>query len=293
MHKLEIKQTGLTLTFPENIAECSREQYLMFTDLNFKFFTGLISFSELKVQLLYKLLDMKRKVNLKKQSEEASQVAENIWRISELLESFYELKIFKGKKARAVKLDHIENHLPIIEVGDQKWLGPKAALANISFGQYLAANDAFHDFHNTKDIVFLDLLVTHLYVPEGQHYNPEHVDQRLVAVAQIDVAVKYGVCLFFQACQQWIATNNALDIGGGHLVDLTVLFKKSESNTTGVPGIGLKSTLYDLAETQVFGDLNQTAAHNLFEILVFLVTKHHEAEKLKRDAKSKRTAGIR
>ena len=123
--------------------------------------------------------------------------------------------------------------------------------------------------------------------------NPELVDQRLDAVAQIDVAVKYGVCLFFQACQQWIATNNALDIGGGHLVDLTVLFKKSESNTSGVPGIGLKSTLYDLAETQVFGDLNQTAAHNLFEILVFLVTKHHEAEKLKRDAKSKRTAGIR
>jgi len=287
MHKLEIIQKGLSVTFPECIAECTQEQYLMFAGLNLSFLNHEISFKELKVQLLYKLLDLKRSVDLSKNSEAAAKVAENVFRMSELLESFFEVKLTNGKKSRAVRLDYIDNHIPSILLPSGIWYGPKAALSNISFGQYLAANDAFHDFYTYKEVQFLDLLVTHLYVPEGQEYNPKTIDARLKEVASLDIAVKYGVCLFFQACQHWIANQNALDIGGGHTVDLMVLFKKTVSDTTQNTGIGLKSTLYDLAETQVFGDLNETAAHNLFEILVFLVIKHQEAEKLKRNAKNK------
>ncbi|WP_416440492.1 hypothetical protein ACH3O9_11380 [Leeuwenhoekiella sp. A16] len=286
MHSIEIPYNKIKLDFPGNIAECTTSEYIDFARLNYDYSLGEINFQELKVQLLYKLLNLKRKADMSKKSNAV--VAENIFRIGELLNSFYKTTRQDGKTFKEVDLSCITNKIRFFNHGDELVYGPTAALANTVFAQYLAANDSFHDYTATRQEEYLDLLVAQLYWPKGKKYDPEAIESRAELMSNVDTGIKYGTYLFYAACQKWMATQNALPIGGGKTVDLTVLFSQKTGETTATPGIGMLGTLYDLAETGVFGDIHATGKQNTYDILVYLVNKHHEAEKLKRDAKNKR-----
>ena len=284
MHSITGVNNDLKLSLPERIAELSPAQYIAFAELNFLYAVGQISFRQMKVELLYKLLNMDRKADVSKEKNEL--VIENVQRMAQLLDSFYTSEVQNGASVQVIDLSYVENPLSEIKMQGIMLHGPKVALTSCTFGQYMAANDTFNDFHASKDLELLDLLAAQLYWPKGQKYNGELVENRLKAFKTVDIGIKYGIFLFFAACQQFIANQNALPIGGGNYVDLTVLFKKTEDGN-GKPSIGMLGSLYSLAETGVFGDIKATSDQNLYDILIYLVDKHHEVEKLKRDAKNR------
>lgn len=283
MHSITGLHSDLKLSLPERIAELTPGQYMIFAELNFLYAVGQISFRQLKVQLLYKLLNMERKADLSKEKNDL--VVENVHRMAQLLDSFYTAEVQNGTSVQVIDLSHVENPLPTIQLAGTTLHGPKAALTSCSFGQYMAANDTFNDFHASKDLELLNLLSAQLYWQQGRKYDGEAVENRVKAFKNVPIGTKYGIFLFFAACQQFIANTTALPIGGGNTVDLTVLFKKTEGSN-GKPSIGMLGSLYSLAETGVFGDIQRTSNQNLYDILIYLVDKHHEVEKLKRDAKN-------
>jgi hypothetical protein len=56
----------------------------------------------------------------------------------------------------------------------------------------------------------------------------------------------------------------------GNELDLSILFEGDGSvqPTSGLPGIGLKSTMYSLAESGVFGSLKQLRKENFWEVIL-------------------------
>ncbi|WP_074406626.1 hypothetical protein [Aquimarina megaterium] len=293
MHKIEIPHENNSIEFPESISEMNTDQYIMFSDLAFKFTTQQISYGEFKVQLTYILLNLERKVDMAIESEKTNRVAENVYRVSELMESFFRTESKGDKKFKIIKLEDIINHIPFFTISGTKYYGPKDALTSCSFGQYIQASNALHDFYNTKEEYHLNILVDTLYRPKGEEFNNESVDDRPDVHVNTSIGVKYGVYLFFAACQEWIVTNKKLSIGGGNAVDLTVLFKSNKPKDPLAPkGIGMLSALYAIAESGVFGAMDKTADQNLYDVLVYMVEKHNEVEKIKRDAKRKKSTNV-
>ncbi|WP_109852817.1 hypothetical protein [Aquimarina sp. AU58] len=293
MHKIEIPHKNKSIEFPESISEMNTNQYILFSDLAFKFATQQISYGEFKVQLTYILLNLERKVDMTEASEKTDRVAENVYRISELMESFFRTEIKDKKKYKIIKLDDVVNHIPFFSISGTKYYGPKDALTSCSFGQYIQALNALHDFYNTKEEHHLNTLVDTLYRPIGDEFSNESIDDRPEVHVNTAIGVKYGVYLFFAACQEWIVTNKELSIGGGNTVDLTVLFKSNKPKDPLAPkGIGMLSALYTIAESGVFGTMDKTADQNLYDVLVYMVQKHNEVEKMKRDAKRKKSTKV-
>ncbi len=293
MHTIEIPQKNKTITFPQEIAEMNKAQYIAFSELAYQFTNQFISFGEFKVRLTYKLVNLKRKVDMNRSTDQTEKIANNIYCIAQLMESFFETKTEKGKKYKIIKLDHIGNLIPYVTVRGKKWYGPKDALLDCTFGQYIQATHALCDYNKTKDENQLNLLVAILYKPKKEKYDPNTIEERAAECATIPIGERYGIQLFFAACQEWIVTNKELSIGGGNSVDLTVLFKSgTDKEASPTNGIGMLSALYSLAETTVFGDIEKTSTQHIYDVLIYMVQKHTEAVKLKKDATHRRPKNL-
>ena len=84
MIPIDIPEARLTLYFPQSLAECDERQYMEMCELIFKYQAEQISFEDLKIHAVYKLLNIKR--SKKQQSEEDD--LQLFYNISQLAEKY-------------------------------------------------------------------------------------------------------------------------------------------------------------------------------------------------------------
>ncbi len=285
MHSIQIPGAGIIKAFPSTISECTQEQYTAFAKANHAYLNGEISFLEVKITLLYDFLDMKRTIDIAKALQEEDPALDNILQASNLLESFYTTQTIDGNTFQVIHNEDVANPIPSFTFNNTVYYGPDPALTSITYGQYLEANNAYHDYASYKEERYLDLLIAVLYQKKDNPFNTKTIDAISIQLKNVDIGIKYGVFLFFGACIKWIAIQNELPMAGGATVDLTVLFEKPKDEHA-PKGIGMLKSLFDLAETGVFGDIEATGNTPLYTVLVFLADKTIEARKNKRNVKS-------
>lgn len=292
MHSIQIGNK-ITRSYPSEIAEMNPQQFEAFAGLVFKYQAQQISYLDFSIKLTYELLGMERSIDVNKHPD-SDTIAENINLISKLNEDFFTTKNEKGKFFKVIKTDFVKNLIPKIKVGKKWYYGPSEALTNTEFGEYVTALNAYVDFSNTGEEADLDTLVGALYRPKrkkGKIYNLR--DQRIdfdknavpyysKKVTKIPFSQKYAIYLFFSACQQFIVTSNELELSGGVIVDLSILFKPN--NSKGPKGIGMAGVVYSLAESAVFGDAEKTAKQNTYDVLLRMVQTYLQAKNLKKNA---------
>jgi hypothetical protein len=221
-------------------------------------------------------------------------IAENVNLISKLNDDFFTDKTEKGKHFKVINLHFINNLIPKIKVGKGYYYGPSDAITNTEFGEYVAALNAYSDFSNSSDLEDLNNLVSVLYRPG--HKDKTNLNDRRIPfdkaktayyskqIENIDFKYKYAIYLFFAACQNFIVTNQELEVSGGVDVDLSLLFKQGKSKEK---GIGMVGVIYSLAETKVFGNADETAQQNTYDVLLRMMQTYYQAKKLERDAKNR------
>lgn len=283
MHKLEIPSLGIIREFPENIQECTKEQYIAFAKANLPYLNGKMSLQEVKITLVYDFLDIKRTLDIPVALENEDPALDHILQIADLLDSFYTVQEQNGTSYRAIKNESIQNHIPTFSHNNVSYYGPEAALKSITYGQYLEANNAYQDYATYKEERYLDLLVAILYTTENKVFNSKEVEKISLQFKDVDHGIKYGIYLFFGACIKWISTQTELPMSGGASIDLTVLFEKPKNNNQMPKGIGMLNSLFELAEIGVFGDVEETGNTPLYTVLVYLANKTIEARKNKRN----------
>ena len=295
MHKIQIIQSNQILDFPETPHEFTRAQLLAFTQNIIEYQSGNINFQKLKTNCVYAFLNMKRTANLSNKDHKT--VIESINQLSKLIEPYFTTKREKGKELKVINMQFHTQHLPSITVGNTVFHGPIDALFNTVYGEYLQAITHLTDFTQNPQPETLNLLIATLYRPEKPNYNtikthpdfdgdirikfnPNLTETYAQTLAQLPYHVKYAIFLYLASSQHFIATNSALEIGGGNTIDLTMLFSKTSNNTKTANGLGMIGTLYSLAETKVFGNVKDVAETNTYDILAFLVNQKTEFEKL-------------
>ena len=115
------------------------------------------------------------------------------------------------------------------------------------------------------------MLMATFYLPKNQEYNSSKVEKLSKKFKYIDFGCVYGFFLFFGSFQIYITSTIVL--WEGKKIDFSILFKDNDNDdksVSNIPGLGFKSIAYQLAESQVFGDLKTLRKENLWEVMLRL-----------------------
>lgn len=257
MHTIEIPSIKFKKILPENLSECTDYEYIEICELMFLYQSNKISFREFKVHALYKLLKMKPSKNTSEEKDV------NIYLLSELFESFF----YSNENQKIIKLEFIDNKVPIIRTTFNKLYGPKDAFENINFGQYLDALRLFNDFNATQDISILYELAATFYFYKKEIYDSLKINKRAKIFKQFQIGFIYGVYLWFASFNKYLS--EAKLIYSGKEIDLSIIFETGNSSDfSTIPSIGLDSVAFTLAESGTFGDLEKLRLTNFWQIII-------------------------
>lgn len=281
MHVLEIPEENLRLYLPSDLSECDKDQYIKMCDLIFRLQNNYITYDDLRYQAVYRLLNLK-KTKSHWENDETLKYS-NIAAIAELIEDFFDTDE-SGQKI--LKQYYTHNPVPSIKPLLKSYYGPSDSFMNLTFGEYTDALRLFHDFYASGDTNLLYLMTAIFYREKKSFhfikkrlqnydgdirnpYNSQNIENRAEKLKYAPFGFIYGTFLFFASFQKFLV--EAKIPWGGQELDLSILFdsKKPEGNqSNAIPGIGMDSIAFSIAETGAFGNLEKVRATNFWQIIV-------------------------
>jgi len=276
MHLIEIPADNFKTYIPEDLSECNPEQYINICSLLYELKMGVIDQETFQIQAT-KFLVLGGKEKVREATEEIKY--SNIYKIASVLSSFFE----EGENGNLViKQYYIHNPIEKIRGNFQYYYGPADDFNNVSYGEYVDALSHLYDYIETEDTEFLYLLFATFYrrKRKKRHYSKDkraaYNQEEVVVLAKKFkrqyFGVIYGFFLLFTSFNKYLQT--AKIYVQGQEIDLTILYKDFPADVkpkeSDVPGIGMKSLLYTIAESGVFGTLEKVRTTSLWEILIRL-----------------------
>lgn len=281
-HSIEIDGQKKVLYIPSDLSECDSRQYIEMCELILLYQSEKISYEEMRIRAVYALLNMKHSERMDVITE--TNTLSNIYLISELIDSFFE---DNENSQKVIKQFYIHNPVPKITPLWKTHYGPSNGFSNITFGEYVDVLRLFMEFYKTGDFENLYLISAILYRRKKPFlflrkrsnsyngdvrvpYNSNKVEQRVKAMKSAPVGFIFGVYLLFASFQKYLTT--AVLPWGDKEIDLSLLFlpqagEESETSSD-IPGIGMDSMAFSLAESGAFGNIKEVRNTALWEILV-------------------------
>lgn len=257
---------GTTIYVPTSLGDCDRQQSRDVCHVLFLYMSGKIPYSELHMDMLCAVL------NIRKSVENDLDISANLYRLSEHLTDFY--KLDKDGKLKIVT-NFEDNPFTWLRPGLLKYKGPEGIFDNITFGQYVDALDPFADFADTGDSSFLDALLAIMFVPsislsrKRTPHHPTSVKRRARKFKRLDAGYKFGFYLYFASFQEYLQT--AKVYREGRELDLSILFKplpgEDSPTSSDIPGLGMLSVQFAMAQSQIFGDNDNLRAQPFWSII--------------------------
>lgn len=287
MHSLEILELSERLWMPENLGECDRRQYLDASKLILMHQMGELNPSQFRVMLLYSLLNMDfDKAELEHEDETKW---ENIYIASEVLKSFFHED---DKGQLHLVQDYIHNPVKTVKYKFHTFYGPKDAFQGITYGQLEDGIGEIGNFMKYGEIQSLVKLFAIFYLQKNEKYSVINLDKRIAFFDLLDIRYVYGFYLLFVSFFNYLTKECVLVIDGKEL-DLRILFaspENSEGNTTPDPndpeGLGMRATSFQLAESGVFGTLDELRNSDAMMVLIRmydLIIRARKEEKERKD----------
>lgn len=173
--------------------------------------------------------------------------------------------------------------LPVVKVGFKKYYGPADTLTNITFNEYISANELYTVYMATKNEKFLNQFIAALYRLEDKKYipndpnfsgdrrepfNPFTLEKRAVKIAKLDDVSKTIILLYYTGCRRELQRRFP-DVFNG---------EESSDPKKGIPGLaGLVSRLNNGDATK-----NESIRNSmLYDILEELQKNEEISQKMK------------
>lgn len=287
MRLIEIPAIKFKKYVPEQLSECDFLQYIEISALIFKYQIGEITYEQFRILAFYKLLEMKpvnsEKIDLEKQS--------NLYQFSQFIDLFFEENEAKENEAKkkVIKQYYIDNKIPSIRAGIFKHYGPSNEFNNVTFGEYIDGLEAFIDFNQTGEMIYLYRLLAIFYRKPKlikssydirRTYDANDVEKRTELFKHQYIGIVYGFYLYFASFQKYL-TSVKIFVEGNE-IDLSILYEQnSDDYKSDIPGIGMKGVLFSMAESGVFGDQTETRNTSLWLVMIKMydIVKRNADEK--------------
>lgn len=279
MITLEIPDRNLRMYLPEELSECDKNQYVAMSDLIYKYNKGKLDYEAFRIQAIYRLLNMKPVKSKYEQYEEDK--LSNIHELSAVIDNYFELI----DDTPVIKQYYIDNPVPTVKPLLSKYHGPFDQFSNMSFGEYIDGLNFFINYHHSQDVEDLYMLMAIFYRKKKpfhfirkrlmsyngdirSEYNTSFTTRRAKKFKLLPFGEVFGFYLLFASFQKYLAS--ARIYWQGKELDLSILFSDtdSEEGESDIPGIGMKSVEYTLAESGVFGTIKEIRKENFWEIII-------------------------
>lgn len=268
---IDVPEKNKTLFFPEELAECDYHQFADMAKLIYQFNSGEITYHDFKILSVYSLLGLRVS---KRSKQEDSEKWENIYKLSAITETFFDLKEEEnGETTITLKNYDINNKLPKYRMF-RTYFGPEDGFMNINYGQYSDGLEEFITYSQTGDLHSLRLLFAIFYLPKNwrgkfEVYDKESAKQRANKIfIHTDIRHLYGFYLLFDAFQKY-TTSGAVTVFGQE-IDLEIIYEDVGGFKSSLPGIGAYGTVNDLAESGVFGTADGVRSTNFWRVALQL-----------------------
>jgi len=279
MITLDIQETGTRLYMPSDLSECDTRQYNAIAALLYQLQHREIPYEVFRIRAVYALLNMQVVDNKSQELQDLKM--SNVYQVSELIDSFFEAGEEEG--TNILKQYYVHNPLAKVRPVVRAYFGPSNDFTNMKFGEYIDALHFFTEFHETQDMEFLYQLMATCYRPKKRwlfikkhranydgdirvQHNQNHVERRALKFKLLEFGAVYGFFLLFASFQKYLCS--AKIYWQGKEIDLSILFNTADNSESDIPGIGMKSMLFTLAESGAFGSIKELRQESLWEILL-------------------------
>lgn len=268
MIEIEIMDNGKRAYIPENLGECSTgDQYIGMSRFIWLMQSGIIDEPEFYTLSIYKLLGIQPR---KKKSDEetVSRRFDNIAWLSQYVLNFFDRSEQEGEEGKfKIKLGFTHNPIPEFKHRLVKFTGPKDEMEDVTFGQYVEALGYFLDYEQFREYKTLISLLSVFY----KNKNPL-IPKSRKKLDHVEPGIAYGFYLFFASFHKYIS--NGTIVYNGIEIDLGIIFNPVSSDKTlpesDIPGLGMKSILFDIAGSGVFGTKKEVEQTGFWEVLLRL-----------------------
>lgn len=266
--------------FPESLSECDSVEYRELSRLIYYYQNGKLSLEQFQVAGVYSLLGV---IPSKKKLDEETQTAifKNVSFLTDYLMNFFEFTENNGVKSISIKQDYIHNPIPNFRHKGIKYIGPADNFKDVTFGQYVDALGLFLDHAKYQEYDTMVEMLNLFYKPSV----PLWKSKLTLQPKGLDVGIVNGFYLYFASFQKFLSS--AVISVGGTDVDLGIIFSPTEGSVdkSELPGLGMKSMLFNISESGVFGTSEEVRKTNLWEVILRLYDIRKKAldEKAKYD----------
>lgn len=304
MITVEIPEKDIYAELPSDWHELTTDQFATVIKNWIKLVDQKISLDEFRLIVLYDFLGIKRSPfqGWKDKRLTAVDIQEkffNLWQLCETLNWIFREVEMDGEKVIVLSYTGVINMMPQIETVQYEFIGPADGLLDITFSEYRYAWKYFLSYSHNRKHDDLDMMVAVLYRPERTDYNlirltpsfdghrREAFNPNLTAhYAEICKAIpywqKYAVYHWFGNCDRWIKEDE-LELDG-KMISFAPLFanQKSEEEDLSENDLGLTSLLFSLAESNLFGTMENADKANYIDVLTALLYWKQQIDKIKR-----------
>ena len=189
--------------------------------------------------------------------------------------------------------------VPYVKVGLRWYIGPKDLLSDLTIFEFKEASWRIGKYSETRDDQYLNEIFAVLYQPGGligkrkvrtveSHliasvHKERNYNRSLKGATQIPIGLKFMIYLFFIGCMNWLR-EEAVEIDGNE-IRFGCLFPKSRDKTEGDAGqendTGMAGILFQMAESGVFGNMEQTSKVSMWDVFLRLLQIHNQIKKMK------------
>lgn len=281
MKHFTIIELDKDFSIPESLSECNQEQYIDSNRFIFAYQNGFLDENQFKSLMVTSFLGIDPS-NI--EDEMLSKAFQNIAFISQYIMNFFDERVNdEGGKEYILKLDYTHNPMKKVYINGVQWIGPDDGFRDLTFGKYVEALGLFLDYAKFQELDTLIKLFKVLYVPKFDKIIPIYFKN----LKFVDIGILYGVYHLFAAVHSYICSSSVYY--NGVEIDMSIIFEESEDTVKSeIPGLGLKSVLFDIAESGVFGDKKAVEETNVWEILFRLYDLKKKEKDMKAKQKSKK-----
>lgn len=251
--------------FPENLQECSSDEYIDICRLIYLYHVKEIDWNQFLSLAVYSILKVKLTNKNKRTENEDLEHWNNIAFLSQYIESFF----IVDKETNSVQLiNHLsERKITHFNYWLKKYHAPSAGFLTNTYGQWEDAVEIILDHFKYPDEDNIYKILSIFFLPKNEKYDKEKSLKRISKFKHLDLGIVYGFFLHITAFMNFL--NSASVTIAGKEIDLSIIFDNDlNSYESPRPGIGIKATAYQMAESGVFGDYNNVRNSNLWEVLI-------------------------
>lgn len=193
------------------------------------------------------------------------------------------------KVTQTVSIDPMfcTNLIPRVKTFWHTYYGPMDLLQDLTIFEFKEASWRVGKYAQTQNDTYLDEIFVILYRLDRHKNKERNLEKELkhgVKMAKkIDIGTKFMVYLFFLGCMNYIKTQ-PIEIDGSE-VDFSCLFPKAPKGESSdkSPGdnTGMTGILFTMAESGVFGNMEQTSRVSMWDVFLRLYQIHHQIKSMK------------